>query len=64
MSSKRNMVEMEAEAVKQATERGLSVGEVAERLGVAVQSLYQWIKVHGLPETARVAQRGQADEVR
>lgn len=64
MSGKRYAEEMKVEAVKQVTERGYRVAEVAERLGVSVHSLYQWIKVYSLPESERVAQRSQADEVR
>jgi transposase len=39
---KRYTDEFKAEAVKQIVERGYSVGEVAERLGVCTKTLYQW----------------------
>lgn len=42
MSSKRYTDEFKIEAVKQVTERGFSVGEVARRLGVTTHSLYAW----------------------
>ncbi|WP_096174982.1 transposase [Cohaesibacter sp. ES.047] len=34
--------EFKIEAVKQITERGYSVAEVSERLGVSSHSLYAW----------------------
>ena len=40
----RYTVEFKAEAVKQVTERGHGVVEVAKRLGVSDKSLYAWIK--------------------
>lgn len=44
MKSARYAVEFKAEAVKQVTERGHAVVEVAQRLGVSDKSLYVWIK--------------------
>ena len=38
--------EFKEEAVRQVTERGYSVSDVAKRLGVSVQSLYKWVKHH------------------
>ncbi len=38
--------EFKEEAVKQVIERGYSVGDVAKRLGVSVQSLYKWVKAY------------------
>ncbi|MPW31858.1 transposase [Agarivorans sp. B2Z047] len=39
---KRYTQEFKSEAVKQVTERGYSVHEVAERLGISAKSLYHW----------------------
>ena len=39
---KRYTDEFKVEAVKQVTERGYSVQEVAERLGISTKSLYDW----------------------
>ena len=39
---KRYTDEFKIEAVKQITERGYSVQEVAERLGITTKSLYNW----------------------
>ena len=44
MSAQRFTPEFKEEAVKQVTERGYSVTEVAARLGVSTHSLYKWVK--------------------
>ncbi len=44
MKSKRYTEEFKQEAVKQVTERGYSVAEVAKRLGTTTHSLYAWLK--------------------
>ena len=44
MSGKRYPEEFKIEAVKQVTEKGYSVAEVATRLGTTTHSLYTWIK--------------------
>lgn len=49
MSGKRFTEEFKKEAVKQVTERGYSVAEVAERLGTTTHSLYAWLKKYGDP---------------
>ena len=43
-SSKRYPEEFKIEAVKQVTEKGHSVAEVAARVGTTTHSLYAWIK--------------------
>ena len=47
MSGKRYPEEFKIEAVKQITDRGYKVGEVAGRLGVTTKSLHDWIKRYG-----------------
>ena len=48
---KRYPEEFKREAVKQVVERGYSVAEVAERLGVCTKTLYQWrTNFHGSPK--------------
>ncbi len=47
MSSKRYTEEFKIEAVRQVTERGYSVQEVANRLGTTTHSLYAWRKKYG-----------------
>ncbi len=44
MSSQRYAPEFKDEAVRQVTEKGHSVPEVAARLGVSIHSLYKWVK--------------------
>jgi len=39
---KRYTEEFKIEVVKQVTDRGYSVNEVAERLGITTKSLYNW----------------------
>jgi transposase len=43
MSAHRYTAEFKAEAVKQVTERGHTVKDVAKRLGVSPYSLYEWV---------------------
>jgi transposase len=47
MSSKRYPEEFKIEAVRQVTDRGHSVAQVADRLGVTTHSLYAWIRKFG-----------------
>ncbi|SMQ95414.1 ISxac3 transposase [Xanthomonas fragariae] len=49
MSSKRYTDEFKIEAVRQVTNRGFKVAEVAERLGVTTHSLYAWLRKFGKP---------------
>jgi transposase len=45
MSNPRYSDEFKAEAVRQVLERGYSVKEVAERIGVCTDSLYKWVRL-------------------
>ena len=47
MSGKRYTEEFKLDAIKQITERGYKIGDVAERLGVTSKSLSDWIKKYG-----------------
>jgi transposase len=47
MSGQRYPEEFKIEAVKQVTERGHSVADVADRLGVTSHSIYNWLKKYG-----------------
>lgn len=47
MASRRYTVEFRAEAVRQSTERGYPVREIAGRLGVSSHLLYKWLKDAG-----------------
>ena len=44
MSSQRYPPEFKDEAVRQVLERGYTVAEVSQRLGVSTHSLYKWVK--------------------
>jgi transposase len=44
MNSPRFTPEFKEEAVRQIVDRGYSVAEVSERLGVSAHSLYKWVK--------------------
>jgi transposase len=46
MSRQRYPEEFKIEAVKQVTEKGKSVADVAQRLGMSMHSLYAWIKLY------------------
>jgi transposase len=64
MSSKRYPEEFKIEAVKQVTDRGHAVADVASRLGVSQHSLYEWLRRYSLPEGERAELQGQSAEIR
>ena len=64
MSSKRYTDEFKIEAVKQITERGYSVQEVASRLGTTTHSLYAWLKKYGQGSRKAVELDDQQAEIR
>lgn len=64
MSSKRYPEEFKIETVKQITERGHPVAEVASRIGVSQHSLYAWLKRYSLPESGGSERGSQAEEIR
>jgi transposase len=63
-SQKRFPEEFKTEAVKQVTERGHRVAEVAARLDVSQHSLYAWVKRYSIAPGQRLAQDVQSDELR
>lgn len=64
MSSKRYTEEFKVEAVKQVTDRGHSVADVAGRLGISIHSLYAWRKQHSKPTARRQTDSDQQAELR
>jgi transposase len=64
MSNKRYTEEFKAEAVKQVTERGHPVAEVASRLGVTPHSRYQSLKKYSVSEPERQAAHDREAELR
>jgi len=61
---KRYTEQFKHEAVKQIVERGYSVAEVAERLGVCTKTLYQWRATLGGSSQAIKSSDDQAEIVR
>ena len=64
MSNPRYPEELKIEAVKQVTERGLPVAEVAARLGMSTHSLYAWVKRYSKPQEQRAQEDDQQAELR
>lgn len=56
--------EFKVEAVKQVTERGYPVAEVASRLGVSTHSLYWWLKRYDSKRAAPVDPADPQAEIR
>ena len=52
------------DAVSQVTDRGYSVKDVSDRLGISTKSLYDWIKQYSKPESLRVKETEQVRENR
>ena len=64
MSSKRYTDEFRQEAVKQVTEHGYKVADVAARLGVSTYSLYDWIRKYGPSSAEYQAEHDQQAEIK
>lgn len=64
MSGKRYPEEFKIEAVKQVTDRGYKLVEVAERLGVSTKSLGDWIKRYGDTGSQHQTITSQQEELR
>lgn len=64
MSKKRYPEEFKLEAVRQITDRGYSVADVAKRLDVSVHSLYAWVKKYGPNATQNKIQTEEQAEVK
>lgn len=64
MSGKRYPDEFKIEAVKQVTERGYKLSDVADRLGVTTKSLHAWVAKYGDPKSQHQTIDTQQDEIR
>lgn len=64
MSGKRYAEEFKIEAVKQVTDRGYGLNDVAKRLGVTPKSLRDWIKKYGDNGSQHQTISCQQDELR
>ncbi len=51
MRGKRYPEEFKIQAVKQVTDKGYTITDVAERLGVTYKSLYAWVQKYSKPES-------------
>ncbi len=56
--------EFKKDAVSQVTDRGYTVKEVSDRLGISTKSLYDWIKQYRKPESLRATETEQVRENR
>ena len=56
--------EFKKDAVSQVMDRGYSVKDVSDRLGISTKSLYDWIKQYSKPESLRVKETEQVRENR
>jgi transposase len=64
MSNQRYPEEFKIEAVKQVTEKGKAVTDVAARLGMSVHGLYAWIKRCSKPQVQQLQDDDQQAELR
>ena len=64
MSGKRYTEEFKVEAVKQVTDRGYSIADVAKRLGVTTKSLYDWVNRYGANAEQYQSTKQQNDEIK
>lgn len=64
MSGIRYTEEFKRDAVAQVTDRGYSVREVADRLGISTKSLYDWKTAYHKPEPERQKDAMQDSEIR
>ena len=56
--------EFKRDAVSQVKDRGYSVKDVAERLGICTKSLYAWVRQYHKPPKAIQEDKAQAAEIR
>ena len=61
MSNKRYTEEFKREAVRQVTDRGCSVAEVARQVGTTTHSLYAWKRKYG-PDSAEHQEKAESEQ--
>ncbi len=64
MAGERYPEEFKIAAVKQVTEQGHSIADVAKRLGITTKSLYTWRDRYGPNAAAYQARQSEAEEVK
>ena len=64
MAGERYTEEFKIAAVKQVTDNGYSIADVAKRLGITTKSLYNWRDRYGERAEAYQAKQSSGDELR
>ena len=64
MSDKRYTEEFKIAAVRQVSEQGYPVLEVAERLGITNRTLYAWLRKYQLPNPSEKQTEDKDDEIK
>jgi len=64
MSGKRYPEEFKIQAVKQVVDKGFTMTDVAQRLGVTYKSLYDWVQKYSKSDGAQIADDAQQAEIR
>ena len=64
MRSKRYPEEFKIQALKQVVDKGFTMTDVAQRLGVTYKSLYTQVQKYGKPNGTREAEDGRQAEIR
>lgn len=64
MSGHRYTEEFKRDAVSQVKDRGYSVKEVSERLGISTKSLYDWTRLYHKPTKTLQKETEQSAEIR
>ncbi len=64
MSGIRYTEEFKRDAVSQVKDRGYSVNEVSDRLGISIKSLYAWVRQYHKPATVIQKDNEQTAEIR
>ncbi len=64
MSGQRYTEEFKRDAVSQVKDRGYSVKEVSERLGISTKSLYDWTRLYHKPVKTFQRDNEQSAEIR
>ncbi len=64
MRGKRYPEEFKIQAVKQVTDKGYTITDVAERLGVTYKSLYAWVQKYSQPDVYRQTDDAQSAQIK
>jgi transposase len=64
MAGERYTEEFKIAAVKQVTDNGYSIADVAKRLGITTKSLYNWRDRYGESAEAYQAKQSSGDDLR